>query len=106
MNKRLKLGKHKFFSKKNRKRKKKIPLKKKNIFYRLMRLFFKQHINFIKAGFTLSLIVTCFISLCIVLFGDTEHDREMRKPNQDYYKNYKNNLDNQSNPCYYIHVTL
>lgn len=106
MNKQLKLGKHKFFSKKNRKRKRKIPLRERSVFYRLVRLFFKQHINFIKAGCTLSLIVTCFISLCIVLFSDTEHDREMRKPNQDYYKNYKNNLDNHPNPCYYIHATL
>lgn len=106
MNNQLKLGKHKFFPKKNRRRKKRIPLRERSVFYRLVRLFFKRHIDFIKGGFALSLFVTYLIALCIALFGDTEQDREMRKPNQDYYKNLKNNLDNQSNPCYYIHRTL
>ena len=106
MNEQFKLGKNKFFVKKNRKRKKRTPLRERSIFYRLVRLFFKRHINFIKFALFLSLFFSYTIVLCIALFGDTERDREMRKPNQDYYKKCKKSLDKSSKPCYYIHATL
>lgn len=106
MNNQIVLGKNKFFSKKNRKRKKKILLKNRNLFYRLVRLFLMRHENEIKLAFFLSFMISFPLSVCMLLFADTNYDREMRKPNQDYYRNHKNCLDNQHDSCYYIHRTL
>lgn len=104
MNNQLKLGKNKFFSKKNRKRKRKLLLKQKNLFYRLVRLFLKRHKNeFILTlflSFSLSVPMICFT----ILFADTDYDKEMRKPNQDYFKSFKNT---KTDDChYYIHNSL